>query len=73
MSGSLFTLAMARQVLKMLDGNLIPYSKFDGLIANTLMGEGIITIVSRGSMRSFRMPHLSCSELYFRHGAGRLD
>ncbi|WP_291597062.1 DUF7281 domain-containing protein [Bacteroides sp.] len=55
MSGSLFTLAMARQVLKMLDGNLIPYSKFDGLIANTLMGEGIITIVSRGSMRSFRM------------------
>ena len=55
MSGSLFTLAMARQLLKMLDGNLIPYSKFDGLIANTLMDEGIITIVPRGSMRSFRM------------------
>lgn len=55
MSGSLFTLTMARQVLKMLDGNLIPYTKFDGLIANTLMDEGIITIVSRGSMRSFRM------------------
>ena len=34
MSGSLFTLAMARLVLKMLGGELIPYTKFDGLIAN---------------------------------------
>ena len=45
MSGSLFTLAMARLVLKMLGGELIPYTKFDGLIANRLMDEGIITIV----------------------------
>ena len=36
MSGSLFTLAMARLVLKMLGGELIPYTKFDGLIANRL-------------------------------------
>ena len=55
MSGSLFTLAMARLVLKMLGGELIPYTKFDGLIANRLMDEGIITIVPRGSKRSFRM------------------
>lgn len=55
MSGSLFTLAMARMVLKMLGGELIPYTKFDGLIANRLMDEGIITIVPRGSKRSFRM------------------
>lgn len=48
MSGSLFTLAMARMVLKMLGGELIPYTKFDGLIANRLMDEGIITIVPRG-------------------------
>ena len=48
MSGSLFTLAMARLVLKMLGGELIPYTKFDGLIANRLMDEGIITIVPRG-------------------------
>lgn len=39
MSGSLFTLAMARLVLKMLGGELIPYTKFDGLIANRLMDE----------------------------------
>ena len=55
MSGSLFTLAMARLVMKMLGGELIPYTKFDGLIANRLMDEGIITIVPRGSKRSFRM------------------
>ena len=55
MSGSLFTLSMARLVLKMLGGELIPYTKFDGLIANRLMDEGIITIVPRGSKRSFRM------------------
>ena len=55
MSGSLFPLAMARLVLKMLGGELIPYTKFDGLIANRLMDEGIITIVPRGSKRSFRM------------------
>ena len=41
--------------MKMLGGELIPYTKFDGLIANRLMDEGIITIVPRGSKRSFRM------------------
>lgn len=55
MSGSIFTLAMARQLLKMLDGASVPYTKFDGTIARGLVNEGIITIVSRGSVRSFRM------------------
>ena len=41
MSGSLFTLAMARQILKMLGGELVPYTKFAGLIANRLMDEGM--------------------------------
>ena len=45
MSGSLFTLAMARLVLKMLGGELIPYTKFDGLIANRLMESGISVAV----------------------------
>ena len=44
MSGSLFTLAMARMVLKMLGGELIPYTKFDGLIANRLMDEGVSVV-----------------------------
>lgn len=55
MSGSIFTLAMARQLLKMLDGASVPYTKFDGTIARGLVNEGIITVVSRGSVRSFRM------------------
>ena len=58
MSGSLFTLAMARLVLKMLGGELIPYTKFDGLIANRLMDEGIITIVPEGVQGKRRfLPH----------------
>lgn len=48
MSGSLFTLAMARLVLKMLGGELIPYTKFDGLIANRLMDEGILLLFPEG-------------------------
>lgn len=55
MSGSIFTLVMARQLLKMLDGASVPYTKFDGTIARGLVNEGIITVVSRGSVRSFRM------------------
>ncbi|MEY8687158.1 hypothetical protein AB9N12_13825 [Bacteroides sp. AN502(2024)] len=55
MRGDLFTLAMAKLVLKMLGGESVPYVKFEGAIANGLMDEGIIALVSRGSKRSFRM------------------
>ena len=55
MSGDLFSLAMAKRVLKMLDGDTVSYIKFEGAIASALMDEGIITIVFRGSKRSFRM------------------
>jgi len=57
MSGSIFTLAMARQVMKMLDGDSISYVRFDGTFARELLNEGIITVVSRGSKRCFRMIH----------------
>ena len=55
MSGSIFTVAMARQVLKMLSGDPISYVRFDGTFARELLNEGVITVVSRGSKRSFRM------------------
>ena len=55
MSGDLFSLAMAKQVLKMLGGDTVSYVKFEGAIATGLMDEGIIALVSRGSKRSFRM------------------
>lgn len=55
MSGSIFTVAMARQVLKMLSGDPISYVRFDGTFARELLSEGVITVVSRGSKRSFRM------------------
>lgn len=55
MSGGLFTLAMARQVMKMLDGDSISYVRFDGTFARELLNEEIITVVSRGSKRCFRM------------------
>lgn len=55
MSGSIFTVAMARQVLKMLGGDPISYVRFDGTFARELVNEGVITVVSRGSKRSFRM------------------
>lgn len=55
MSGDLFSLAMAKQVLRMLGGDTVSYVKFEGAIATGLMDEGIIALVSRGSKRSFRM------------------
>lgn len=55
MSGDLFTLAMAKRVLKMLGGDTVSYIQFEGAIANRLVDEGIIAVVSRGSKRSFRM------------------
>lgn len=39
----------------MLGGELISYTKSDGLIADRLMDEGVITIVPRRSRRGFRM------------------
>lgn len=53
--GSLFTLAAARYILKMLNGESVPYAKFDGAIANKMMDEGLITSVSHGRSRSFWM------------------
>lgn len=55
MSGDVFTLSMARRVMKMLDGDSVPYIKFEGAIARGMVEEGFITVVSRGSKRSFRM------------------
>ena len=55
MSGDLFSLAMAKRVLKMLGGDTVSYTQFEGAIADGLLNEGIIAIVSRGSKRSFRM------------------
>lgn len=52
---SLFTLAVARYILKMLNGEPVPYTKFGGMIANKMMDEGLITFVSRGRARSFWM------------------
>lgn len=65
MSGNIFTLAMARQVLKMLNGDSTPYTKFDGLIANEMLEEGIITIVARGRVRQFRMIDPEGCRMYF--------
>lgn len=55
MSSNLFTLTVAQLIQKMLDGDTVTYSKFDGTIAREMVNEGIITLVSRGSRRSFRM------------------
>lgn len=55
MSGTLFTLTQARLIRNMLDGDAVAYSKFDGALAREMVNEGIITVVSRGSRRSFRM------------------
>lgn len=55
MSGDVFTLSMARRVMKMLGGDSVPYIKFEGAIARGMVEEGLITVVSRGSKRSFRM------------------
>ena len=55
MSGDLFSLAMAKRVLKMLGGDTVSYTQFEGAIADRLVDEGIIAMVSRGSKRSFRM------------------
>lgn len=55
MSGDLFSLAMAKRVLKLLGGDTVSYTQFEGAIADGLLDEGIIAIVSRGSKRSFRM------------------
>lgn len=55
MSSNLFTLTVAQLIQKMLDGDTVAYSKFDGTIAREMVNEGIITLVSQGSRRSFRM------------------
>lgn len=55
MGGSTFTLAVARQVLKMLHGDSVSYARFDGPVAREMLEEGVITLVSQGSRRSFRM------------------
>lgn len=55
MSGDLFSLAMAKRMLKMLGGDTVSYTQFEGAIADRLVDEGIIAMVSRGSKRSFRM------------------
>lgn len=55
MSSNLFTLTVAQLIQKMLDGDAVAYSKFDGTIAREMVNEGIITLVSQGSRRSFRM------------------
>lgn len=55
MGSEAFTLAMARRVMKMLDGDTMSYIRFDGAIAREMVEEGLITVVSRGSKRSFRM------------------
>lgn len=52
---SLLTLAKARQVLKMLDGDAISYTKFDCAMAREMVNEGIITLIPRGSKRRFHM------------------
>lgn len=55
MSGSLFTLALARHLLNMLNGDSVSYTKIEGMITKTLLDEGILTIVTRGTKRSFRV------------------
>ena len=55
MSGDLFSLAMAKRMLKMLGGDTVSYTQFEGAIADRLLDEGIIAMILRGSKRSFRM------------------
>ena len=50
-----FTVATARKLLRLLNGESIPFTSFACEVSPRLNKEGIITIVSHGSNRTFRM------------------
>lgn len=49
------TLSMARRFLKLLEGGSMAYSKIDINVAWTLVEEGVLTVITRGQMRSFKV------------------
>ena len=50
-----FTVATARKLLRLLNGESIPFTSFACEVSTRLNKEGIITIVSHGRNRTFRM------------------
>lgn len=50
-----FTLALARKILDMLHGISVPSSSFTSGMAKVMLEEGLITVITRGSQKSYRI------------------
>lgn len=50
-----FSLALARKILDMLNGISVPSSSFSSGMAKVMLAEGLITVITRGSRKSYRI------------------
>ncbi|MGL5690848.1 MAG: DUF7281 domain-containing protein [Bacteroidales bacterium] len=69
-----FSLALAKKILDMLNGISVPSSSFSSGLAKVMLAEGLITVITRGSRKSYRINHPNaCRSFLKQHYTSSLE